>query len=74
MKTATRPAPRRAIARVFPTRGDLACGGRFVELECGHLIVIPELRPKTHACMHCAGVQAATQLLERYFARGRRGG
>lgn len=71
MKPMTRPAPRRAIARAFPTRGDLACGGRFVELEYGHLVVIADLRAKTHACGHCAGVQAATILLDDYFRRAR---
>lgn len=62
---------RRAVARAFPTRGDLACGGRFVELDCGHVVVIADPRPRTHACAHCAGVQAATILLDDYFARGR---
>lgn len=38
-----------------------------MELECGHLVVTQDLRPRTQPCGHCAGVQAATILLDDYF-------
>lgn len=61
---------RHPVAEIFFTpRGHQACGGIFVRLVCGHVIVVPPGHQihKIHLCYHCAGAARADALLLAYL-------
>jgi hypothetical protein len=61
------PRPLRAVARLHPTRGDLACGGRLAELECGHLGAAATLQTKAVPCSSCAATAVTKAMLDDFL-------
>ena len=59
--------PRRTILQYPPTKGDVYCGGRFVRLDCGHLVVAHRVSLKRYECHKWASAEAVRIMLDTYL-------